>query len=511
MKLKPENGALALLNTFTSYKRSAWFVLLMVGLASLSAEVRQGFIAGGTPEATPFYIQDSGTTGPVVMITGGFHGDEPAGATAAEQIGHWPVQRGKLIVIPRANELALKAKKRETPGLAKNLANLNRNFSNKNAPNEPQGTLATGIWNLVKEQNPGWIVDLHESGEARAIATNRVGNSIIVYSSPEANLAVDIMLAAVNTSATNEAQEFLRLRSPIGGSLARAAGDALGIKSMIIETTIKNQPLSLRTRQHRIMVYTLLKHLDMLLPEVTPERMTDGSLPKTTARVALYDAEGLGGLGVPRVTEILGSTTNVALTRICPEDIRQGALNQFDVIMITGGSGSKIGAALAESGRKQIKRFVENGGGYIGICAGAYLACSGFSWGTGVINSKTVSPLWQRGEGTVQIELTERGRVILGDMPGLLASRYANGPIVTPDNAADLPPYEVLGFFRTELSKNKTPVGVMINSPAVFAGFCGKGRALCFSGHPEQSKGLDSLVPRAVSWVAGVKSEGTAR
>lgn len=179
--------------------------------------------------------------------------------------------------------------------------------------------------------------------------------------------------------------------------------------------------------------------------------------------------------------------------------------------MITGGSGSKIAGALAENGRKQIKHFVETGGGYIGICAGAYLACSGFSWGTAVLNSKTVSPLWQRGEGTVQLELTERGRAILGDFKGLFPCRYANGPIVMPDNAAGLPPYEILGFFRTELAKNKTPVGVMINSPAIFAGTCGKGRALCFSSHPEQSNGLDSLVTRAVSWVCGGKREGTAR
>lgn len=262
----------------------------------------------------------------MVMITGGVHGDEPAGAVAAEQIRHWPIRRGKLIVIPRVNELALKAKKRETPGLATNVANLNRNFPSKTTPNEPQGELATSIWNLVKEQKPEWLVDLHESGDTRASDAKRVGNSIIVFPSPEANQAVDKMLAVINSAATNEAQKFLRLRNPIGGSLARAAGDALGIKSMIIETTIKKQPLSLRTRQHRVLVYTLLKHLDMLAPEVTPELIADTSLPQNITRVALYDAEGLGGLGVPRVTEIFGATTNVVLTRIGPEDIRQGGI-----------------------------------------------------------------------------------------------------------------------------------------------------------------------------------------
>ena len=44
----------------------------------------------GEPWQTPCHIKDSGVDGPTVLITGGIHGNEPAGARAAEQIRHWP-------------------------------------------------------------------------------------------------------------------------------------------------------------------------------------------------------------------------------------------------------------------------------------------------------------------------------------------------------------------------------------------------------------------------------------
>ena len=79
--------------------------------------------------------------------------------------------------------------------------------------------------------------------------------------------------------------------------------------------------------------------------------------------------------------------------------------------------------------------------------------------------------------------------------------RYVNGPIVKPAGREDLPDYEPLAWFRTELAQNNTPVGGMVNSPAIFAGPFGRGRAVCVSPHPEQTDGLDHLLPRLVLWV----------
>ena len=219
-------------------------------------------------------------------------------------------------------------------------------------------------------------------------------------------------------------------------------------------------------------------------------------------RVALFDDDGAFGKGVPNVTAQLGKTTDIKVTKVKGKEIAAGVLKDFDVVIFSGGSGSKEAEAIGEKGRENVREFVRNGGGYVGICAGAYLACSGFSWGIGVIDAKTVSSKWQRGKGNVQIEITPEGEKITGLAAKKLDIRYANGPIIKPNDRPEIPDYEVLAYFRTELASNGSPAGVMVNSPAIVRGTFGKGRVISSSPHPEQTDGMEHFAERAVRWVA---------
>jgi glutamine amidotransferase-like uncharacterized protein len=221
---------------------------------------------------------------------------------------------------------------------------------------------------------------------------------------------------------------------------------------------------------------------------------------KPVIKVAVYDDKGSTGKGVPSVEAILGKAADIKVTRLKGADIANGGLQGYDLVMFTGGSGSAEAAGLGEQGREEVRDFVRNGGGYVGICAGAYLACSGFEWGVGVLNAKTVSSKWRRGQGEVKIageafgeKLTDRG------------VRYANGPIIKADVRKDLPDFEVLVTFRSELALNDTPVGVMVNAPAMVRATYGLGRVFTSSPHPEQTAGLEPLVEKAVRWSARSK------
>ncbi len=224
-------------------------------------------------------------------------------------------------------------------------------------------------------------------------------------------------------------------------------------------------------------------------------------------RVGLFKDAGSAGKGVPRVTELLEQTDDIKVTHLTGKDIANGILTNFDVVIFTGGSGSKQAASLGENGREEVRRFVRNGGGYIGICAGAYLACSGFDWGIGVLNAKTVSPKWMRGKGNVEMDMTSKGEKLTSLPSGKSEVLYANGPIIQPDDKTGIPAYEPIAFFRTELAKNGTPEGVMINSPALVRGNFGKGRVLVSSPHPEQTSGMDVLVASSVRWASGQSSK----
>ena len=223
---------------------------------------------------------------------------------------------------------------------------------------------------------------------------------------------------------------------------------------------------------------------------------------KPVIKVAVYDDKGATGKGIPSVEAILGQTADIKVTRLKGADIANGGLKGYDLVMFTGGSGSAEAAGLGEKGREEVRDFVRHGGGYVGICAGAYLACTGFEWGVGVLNAKTVSPKWRRGQGEVKID----GQAF-GEKLADRGIRYANGPIIKADVRKDLPEFEVLVTFRSELALNDTPVGVMVNAPAMVRSSYGLGRVFTSSPHPEQTTGLEPLVEKAVRWAARSKGQ----
>lgn len=226
-----------------------------------------------------------------------------------------------------------------------------------------------------------------------------------------------------------------------------------------------------------------------------------GAADPNPIRVALYDDAGAAGSGVPKVREILGDANAFQVTIFKAPDIAN-ALKDADVVIFTGGSGSKQGNAIGAAGRAEVQRFIRAGGGYVGICAGAYLACSKFTWSLGLLDAQTVSPKWRRGVGPVEIEFTAPGATMTGLPAERRSVKYANGPIIKPAGRTDLQPYEPLAIFRTELAENDTPVGAMVDTPALVRGRFGEGRVVISSPHPEQTPGLEVTIERSVRWVA---------
>ncbi len=227
-----------------------------------------GLIAPRTVWETPYYIQDTGIKGPVVLLTGGIHGNEPAGYLAAEQIRHWKIKNGKLIVIPRVNVLGIRLNSRYLPLMRDR--DLNRNFPQKDDM-AVKGELAYHVMEFVCDLNPDWHIDLHESVNFRVQDETRCGNSIIYYPAPGMKDIVTAMLDVANLTVTDSSREFVLLKYPIDGSLARACGEILGINAMILETTREQgQPLELRVQQHCMMVQQCLKSLNMISSEKEP-------------------------------------------------------------------------------------------------------------------------------------------------------------------------------------------------------------------------------------------------
>jgi type 1 glutamine amidotransferase len=223
-------------------------------------------------------------------------------------------------------------------------------------------------------------------------------------------------------------------------------------------------------------------------------------------KVGIYCGPGSPQHGVDNVTKVLKPFPQVTVVVLSEQDVGTLNLSAYDVLVFPGGSGSGQSKGIGEAGLKNVREFVSNGGGYVGICGGAYLACSNFSWGLGIINAGTVSSKWRRGQAMLDLELAQAGPELLGDVKGTFKVRYHNGPILKPADRTDIPPYTALTVFKTEIADNGTPAGAQVNSPAHVISTFGKGRVFISSPHPENTPGLENFIPRGIFWAAGEKS-----
>jgi hypothetical protein len=210
-------------------------------------------------------------------------------------------------------------------------------------------------------------------------------------------------------------------------------------------------------------------------------------------------------------TNILTPEKGFTVRRVDPEGIRTGVLSNLDVLVMPGGSGSKQATNLETSGREAVQQFVKDGGGYVGICAGAYLACSHYPWSLHLINARVIDrEHWARGKGNMILTLSDPGQRALGHPEKEVEVFYGQGPLYGRGTNGGLLPYEELAIYKTEVAKKNVPpgvpMGVMQGTAAIARTEFGKGRVICYSPHPEKPfQPVFHLIENGVRWAGGKK------
>jgi len=225
-------------------------------------------------------------------------------------------------------------------------------------------------------------------------------------------------------------------------------------------------------------------------------------------RVAVYDHGDGTASGPKNLQRILVEEIGFTTTVVSPKQIRDGILDQFDVLIMPGGSGSKQANMLEDAGREVVRNFVKDGGGYVGICAGSYLASSHYSWSLGLINAKVWDRShWARGTGIVSLDISPTGCKILDVEEAELDCYYGQGPLIVPNDDPSLPGYEVLASYGTEIAKKGAPEGAMVGTHAIVQTMFGQGRVICFSPHPEKVGGPNAIMAEGVRWAGSGQSK----
>lgn len=224
--------------------------------------------------------------------------------------------------------------------------------------------------------------------------------------------------------------------------------------------------------------------------------------PPGTVRVAVLDDGGCDEGCVRASLRCLDEEPGFAPWRVSGADVRAGLLDQVDAVLLPGGSATGQSGALEPAGRERLLRFVAGGGGYVGVCAGAYLAaCEPVRYGLGLLPVRCVDTKhWKRGSGTVELETAGAFAELHPGAGERIRMRYFNGPLLEAIPRDDLPAAETLLVFRSDVHENGAPAGVMPGKLAALRGQYREGRVIAFSTHPELTSGMAELLRRAVRW-----------
>lgn len=221
----------------------------------------------------------------------------------------------------------------------------------------------------------------------------------------------------------------------------------------------------------------------------------------TPLRVAIYDGYGAGAWAP--LANWIEALERVDVAPIRPEQIRAGGLASYHLVVFPGGMASHQFYALGADGRDAVRSFIASGGGYLGICAGAFLAAAApYEWGMGLVDARILDhDHWARGAGDVEVELTDQGQRVLSSSTGPHLYRYANGPILEPAGIPELEDFTVLAAFLTGIGEGGADPAVMVGTPAIISSEYGAGRVLLSSGHAEWTTGIEHWLRRSVEWL----------
>jgi glutamine amidotransferase-like uncharacterized protein len=175
---------------------------------------------------------------------------------------------------------------------------------------------------------------------------------------------------------------------------------------------------------------------------------------------------------------VLASDVEAALDKldmpyrqVSEQDIRGGGLEDCSLLIIPGGYTARYVHALGEEGFEHIREFVAAGGGYIGICAGAYIAARnvevpGRPPGLGIIEIENER---RAGRGIRTIAVAKPKHPVMQGYEGEVDIWYKNGPMIKVGEGV-----ETLAVYRKE-------------SAAIVCATYSQGRVVIFSPHPEGS------------------------
>ena len=220
-------------------------------------------------------------------------------------------------------------------------------------------------------------------------------------------------------------------------------------------------------------------------------------------KVGVFAGNGPRANGMAEYLRLIADSPDLELALLDADDIRSGALDGVELLVMPGGDSRTEKRDLGPKGAERIRRFLRDGGGYIGSCAGCCLLMDSAmdpDRGIGVI------PFHRTGSKNsfmMPVKVSAKGAAALGIEAKSYEIRYHGGPVLEPStNAIADADFEIWGTYEQDFGKPGSKPE-MVGRGAMVGGTYGKGRVFAFSVHPENFAGTRELVRGAFRYVIG--------
>ena len=219
-------------------------------------------------------------------------------------------------------------------------------------------------------------------------------------------------------------------------------------------------------------------------------------------KTAFYVDRGSNGGGVLHLARLLSYSPQLDVTLVHGEDLRNGKLKDFELLVMPGGSSKTQMVSMGEKGVEALRDFVRNGGSYVGVCAGFHIT----------LNRKerarllpyTYVPAAVGYRANVFMDLSDDGAKVLDVKAGRYLVTYSRGPIAKPEQW-DQGKCRTLALYKSSVGPVNRVGKSFFNTPALIYGNFGKGKVIATSFHPEYRMETYELLYGCVYAVTGKK------
>ena len=204
--------------------------------------------------------------------------------------------------------------------------------------------------------------------------------------------------------------------------------------------------------------------------------------------IALYSGRGTDEEHI-RATKNMFQWMDCTVQLVKADYINNENLGSFNILCIPGGNMYQYAQDISSEGKEKIRDFISDGGGYIGICGGAYFASEKVVWQgnrlpmipLGIFPGTAKGPIDEivpyPDKGIVKINIVDSLHPITQSEPDSIWVLYYWGPVLIPNKNANV---NILGRYN---KGNK--------EPAILAFDYGQGRVFIIGVHPEIEEDSD--------------------